>query len=647
MPGALVQPVLILALAVVGAAAARLVKLPAIAGFLLAGVLAGPAGFDLVPHDARIETLAEIGVLLLMFSIGLKLSLRELWEMRGVAIGAGLVQVGGTLAITAILARGFGLPVPQAVAWGYVVALSSTALGIGLLEDRAELDAAHGRWTLAVLIVQDLLAVPMLLSLPVLSGAATASPADIALALGKSALVLAGVVVIGRRVFPWIAAGLVRVASGEMFTLATLLAALGTAMVVAQFGLSMAIGAFFGGVVVSESEYAERFLAEIAPLRDVFASLFFVSVGMLASPEVRGAQALPLIGLGLGFVAVKLVVAAGAAALTLRGWRSALLGGAALANVGEFSFVIAHAAQDAGVLDDRATSTLLTASIPTLLLAPFVLMGADRATRGRKPAPAQPSSHAALREGPVVIVGYGLNGRNVARVMSLAGIEPVVVDLHAATIRKLRSENVRAILGDASRESVLRRAGVEDAHAMVVAVADAGTSRHVVAIARRLNPDLRILVRTRYVREVEPLAALGADDVVPEEFETSLELAARVLETYGVPRHVIARQLSALRAEGYGALVRAAQPSSGRVSPLGEMLAGTAVESVTVAHGSPAAGATIAQLALRRETGASVVAVRRGAETIPSPPPDLELRAGDEIFLVGDAQQIDAARAVL
>ncbi|UCF66489.1 MAG: cation:proton antiporter, partial [Acidobacteriota bacterium] len=587
----LLELVLVLALSVAVAWLFHRIRLPVMVGFILAGLLAGPEVFGLVSETEPIELLAEVGVVLLLFTVGLHLSLRDLWLMKGIVLGAGAAQVLLTGGLAIGIARAFDLPLPQAILWGYLIALSSTGLALRVLEDRGETASPHGRFMVGVLVFQDLAAVPMLATVPLLVGVAGAA-ADSAsyggggaltLQLGKSLAVLAGVVVLGRIVFPWLANLVLRTGSREVFTLTTLLVAFGTALAVAEFGLSMALGAFLAGMVVSESDLAEHILSEIEPVRDAFNGMFFVSIGMLVSPTMWRSEGLALLALGLAIVGVKALIAGGLSWPWMRSLRGAALAGIGLAHVGEFSFVVAQTARHSGVLTDEGLTLFLSAAVPTMVIAP--LLGTSLASVGffaravgREGEPAEPASAGALRD-HVIVVGFGINGRNVCRVLELLELEHVIVELNPATARSLREEGRRVILGDAGRDAVLRRAGVTRARALVIAIADAAGSRRIVALARAANPRLRIIVRTRWLREVEMLEQLGADEIVPEEFETSLELAGRVLASYGVPEQIVRREKDEMREAGYGAL-RAEPRELPPATPLRLLLGETGLERV-------------------------------------------------------------------
>ncbi len=642
----LTEIVLVIAASVVVAAVLRRLAAPPVVGFILAGVLIGPGGLGLVKDRHQIEVLAELGVILLLFTVGLKLRLRDLWTMRGTALGGGALQVVGTAAAAGALAVAIGgEAIASGVTWGLLVALSSTALVLWLLEDSGVTASKEGRAIIAVLLFQDLAVVPILLLLPVLAGVA-GRPGEIAWFLGRTLAVLAVVVVVGRVLFPRLAARVVATGSRELFTLTAVLVAVGTALVVGRFGVSAALGAFLAGMVISESEFVGRMVSDITPLRDVFNSLFFVSMGMLLDTSLWLEEPLLMVGL------LAAVLAGKAALAGVVGWASvgtaagALTVGLGLAQIGEFSFIAARQAHQLGLLDNGAFRMFLGLAVPSMMLTPLLLAGGRRvAARVEARSAAQVASPAAGISDHVVIVGYGVNGHNVAHALRMLEVAHVVIDLNPHTVEQVTAEGGRALYGDARRDAVLAAAGVPVARALISAIPDAASTREVVAAARKANPDLIILARTRYVREVEPLGALGADQVIPEEFETSLELTGRVLALYGAPRRVVEREKGLLRARQYRAL-----RESDEVAPhpsLHVLLEHTELFEARVGSGSPADGRSLRELDLRGRSGATVIAVERDDEVLGNPGPEFRLAAGDVLVLMGSAAEAAAARAVL
>jgi CPA2 family monovalent cation:H+ antiporter-2 len=642
----LLEIVLVLAASVVVAAVLRRVSAPPVVGFIIAGILIGPGGFRLVTEYEQIEVLAEVGVILLLFTVGMKLSLRDLWVLRGTVFGGGGLQVVGTAAITAAaVVTVTGATPAVAVTWGFLVALSSTALVLWLLEDAGELGSARGRVSVGVLLFQDLAVIPVLLALPLLAGVA-AEPSSALVIAGRSIVVLVVTVVVGRFVFPLVTARVVATGSRELFTLTTVLVAVGTAVFVGSFGVSVALGAFLAGIVISESEFVSRIAADITPLRDIFNSLFFVSMGMLVDTSLWLERPLLMVGLVAAVILGKAVIAGFVGFVALRSVAGAVMVGVGLAQIGEFSFVVAHQAQRLGLLGPSDHRLFLSVAVPTMLLTPLLLAAGRRLVARRSKV--RPDSRGASPPAPtdhVVIIGYGVNGENVSRMLTRIGVPFLVVDLNPHTVRTLTDAGAPAICGDARRDEVLAKAGIAQARVLISAIPDAASTREVVAAARAANSAITIVARTRYVREVEPLYELGADLVIPEEFETSLELMGRVLALYGAPRHLVEREKSALRNDHYGAL-RGLEAHAERPS-LEELLGHPELIEVGVPTGSSADGESLRDLDLRRRTGATVVAVRRGDDVTANPDPGFTLAGGDLLVLLGTAAAATEVRALV
>jgi CPA2 family monovalent cation:H+ antiporter-2 len=640
MHGILLDIAVVMAASVGAALFLRRLKLPPVVGFLVAGILVGPGGIGLVSDRHVIEGVAEIGVMLLLFTVGLKLKIGELWRMRSTVFGSGTLQVLTTGSAAAALALAAGRPPAEAASWGMIVALSSTALVLWLLEGSGKTSSAHGRAMIGVLLLQDLAVVPIMLSLPLLAGHG-GDPRQIAWFLVRAVGVIVLTVVGARVLFPALAERVVAAGSRELFTLTTVLVAVGTAMVFGRFGLSVALGAFLAGMVVSESRYVSRMVDEITPLRDVFNSLFFVSLGMLVEPAVWLARPAASAGLVALIVLGKSVLAAGATWPVVRDLRVATAAGLGLAQIGEFSLVVAAEAGRQGLIASSAYELFLAIAVPTMILTPG-LTGLAHRIAGRA------GGHAAdvgLAD-HVVIVGFGVNGRNVHQALSAIGVPHAIVDLNPHTVGELQEAGEHAVFGNAEQEAVLRAAAVDRARGVIVAIPDAASTREVVAAARRLAPAAMVIARTRYVQEVEALERLGANQVIPEEFETSLELMGRVLELYGAPSSAILEQKSALRRRHYGAL-RAAHRAERAAPALDELREHLHLTEIEIADGAGAAGRSLRELAVRRETGATVLAVRRGAAVEANPSPDTVLHAGDRVVIMTDAKGEDRVRRLL
>ncbi len=633
------------------------IKLPALPGFIVAGVVLGPHGLGLVSDAHQVESLAEVGVILLLFTIGIEFSLSRLREMgRQVAVGGG-AQVGLTVALAAALAMASGVARQVALLVGFLVALSSTAIVLKGLADQGEIDAPHGRLATGVLVFQDLCVVPMMLVLPFLAGQSSGGAVGLLIALGKAVLVVIGVLVLARSVVPRGLALILRTRSRELFLIAVILVGTLTALGTAAAGASLALGAFLAGLVISESDYGHQAMAELLPFRDVFISLFFVTVGMLV--QVRFLMDHPVLALG-GVVVImggKTLLAAVGPALMGYSGRVALLAGLAVSQIGEFSFVLAREGRGMALLAEGLYQTFLAVAVLTMLITPFLLQGGPAVIDGlerviplRRLLPGLRRQAMAAGNQPltdhVIIAGYGLNGRNLAAALRSIQAPYLIVELNALTVQQARAQGEPAFYGDATREEILRALGAERARMLVAAISDPAATRRMVRVARGLNPHIHIIARTRYVAEIPELTRLGADSVIPEEFETSIEIFAQVLADYRVPRSEIDALVNQIRASHYAALRGEAglgRLNLGAVAGIPQM----AVKRVRIPPGSPLAGQTLAGTGRRKRTGALILAVSRGTEEIPTPGPKLRLEVDDVLVVVGQPQQLRAAAALV
>jgi len=640
------------------------VRIPPIVGFLITGVIAGPYGLGLVSAVHEVEILAEVGVVLLLFTIGLELSIGELVRLKKSVLAGGGGQVLLTIAAFGGLAWGLGFAIPQAVFVGFLAALSSTAIVLKTMQQRAEMDSVYGRISLSVLIFQDLVIVPMMLLIPFLAGQAGGG-ADGSSGLSflwptlKGFGMVALVFFLARKVVPKLLHRIVQTRSRELFLISTLALCLATAFLTSQVGLSLSLGAFLAGLIISESEYSLSALEGIMPFRDVFTSLFFISVGMLLDLGYVAGHLPSVAGATLAVLALKALMAAVAAYLLGFPLRPALMVGLALCQVGEFSFVLAKAGKAEGLIDAQGYQLFLAASIMTMALTPPLIGFAPRAADWVRGLP----FFAAMRKRPfetemeqscdgyacvtdhLVIVGFGVGGKHLARAAKSFGIAYRVVEMNPDTVRASAAEGEPIIFGDASQAAVLEHVGVHNARVLAVVVSDPVSLRRITDAARRLNPALHIITRTRFLSEMEPLLELGASDVIPEEFETSVEIFTRVMMRYLVPRGEIERFTDEVRSEGYE-MLRNTEVRGDSFCTLNRQFPGMDVSAITVEPGSILDGQTLQESELRRTHGLTVVAVGREGEVMGNPDGTLRLRAGDVAYVFGAHADI-AAKAGL
>jgi CPA2 family monovalent cation:H+ antiporter-2 len=628
-------------------------RLPVIVAFMITGILIGPYGLALISDVHAVEVLAEIGVVLLLFTIGLEFSLRRILEMKRMVFGGGGLQVTLTVIVTTFIAYQAGRSFGESAFFGFLIALSSTAIVLKSYMDRAELDSPHGKAGIGILLFQDLCVVPMMLLVPVLSGKEGSSLASILITLGSAFVAIVVILFTARKVIPYLLRHIVRLRSPEIFIIFIVLVTLGTSWLTAQFGLSLALGAFIAGLVLSESEYSHQIVADILPFRDVFNSVFFISIGMLLSLGFLVTNVLVVMVWIAGLLIGKALIVALAVRLLGNSLRVSTMTAVGLAQVGEFSFILAKVGLSQGLLTDSDYQTFLAAAIISMIATPFLIKAAPRIGYSiqswlspdsmLEPTMTGYNPGEERLKGHIIIVGYGLNGRNLSKVLRSIKIPYAILDLNADTVRKAAVREGEPIMyGDATRKEVLHRLNLESARILVLATSDPIATRRTIALAREMNPDIHIIVRTRYMAELPDLYKLGANQVIPEEFETSIEIFSRVLREYGVARNVIQGEVEEIRREGYQMLRGPSQPML-EMSAIGEALGTASTETLFIDRNSPAIGRTIGEMDLRKQTGATVITTIRDGNTEINPGPDFKLEAEDILVLLGSPQQIETA----
>jgi len=549
--------VVILAVALAVVTILHRFRIPTIAGFILAGILVGPHGLGLVNDVHKVENLAEIGVALLLFGIGLELSferLRRLW--RPILVG-GFLQVGLTILATFALSRLLNFSSNTSLFLGFLVAVSSTAIVLRGLEERGEVDAPHGRLTLGILVFQDLCVVPMMLTIPLLSGSGPADQ-DILSLLLRAAAIIIGVVAIARLVIPYVLRLIARTRQRHLFVLAVVLVSIGTAWVISSSGVSLALGAFMAGIVVAGSEYRHQALADLIPFREVFAALFFVSVGMLLHVADILQNIVPIIILVVAILFGKFTIVFLTGLIMRLPLSVSVLAAAALAQIGEFSFVLQHTAQGTGLLEQQTANYILMAAILSMLVTPFGFslgphvaagMGKVRMlNRLLKVATAEDAvKKTRTMKDHVIIGGYGFAGQQLAQALEGCRILYLIADLNTENVRKASLEGRPAYFGDITSPDVLERLGAANARELVLVINDPGAVERAVKAARHVTTSLHITVRTRYMLDVESLIAAGANEVIPAEREAAVEVVSRVLSRCKPDPSRVAEQLARIR----------------------------------------------------------------------------------------------------
>lgn len=623
----------------------RRLGLPPIAGFVMTGVLIGPSGLGWIASADNVKTAAEIGVILLLFSIGLEFSLKRMLTTprRLYLIAAG--QVIGTAALGTMVSLSLGLSTTHAVVVGFVLTMSSSAIVLKGLADRGELETPIGRLVVTICILQDFAVVPMLLVIGFM-GAEAVDLMMVGQVIARD-LALAGLIYLfARFVLPRLLPQLMTIDAPEVVLLFSVLILMTTAWAADLLGLSLALGAFAAGLILSESEYYPQIYSEVSPFRTLFSSLFFVSIGMLLDLGFVAQHPLEVLLVVAGVLILKSLVVV-LVSLPLRvDPRISIQSGFYIAQVGEFSFLLLGAA--GALITADQFQYLITASCLTLAVTPLIMQWAprfawragSRLTKISEGAVRHREEDQARPQPAILIVGYGVNGHNVARVLHEAGLYYEILDFNTDTVRRARREGLRIHYGDVTSTEVLRQIGVTDFDSVVVAISDSAATRRGASIIRALHPGAHLVVRTRYVAEVEELAKLGADVVVPEEFETSLRIFSDLLTHYRIPPHIIAAQIELVRSQSYS-LLRVAK-TAGTIENLQTYLLGRLVEVVLVAERRAAVGQSANQLGLTDE-GCLVIAILRDGQPMPAPLPDTPIETNDLVILYGDHAALNRA----
>ena len=642
----------ILGLSVIVIFTCHKIHLPAIVGYMFTGIIAGPHGFGLVKAVYEVEILAEVGVILLLFTIGIEVSLKNLLEMKKIVLSGGLIQVILTILFSSFIASQIGLPFGESIFIGCLVSLSSTAIVLKLLQERAEVDTTHGRTTLGILIFQDIIIVPMILLTPILSGKAVNIEVSILVLLIKGFGIITIAFVSAKWIVPQLLYQIARTRNRELFLLSIIVICLAVAWLASSAGLSIALGAFLAGLIISESGYSYHTLGNILPFKDVFSSFFFVSIGMLLDVSFLFTQGGHIILIALAVLISKMVIVSIVSLFLGLSLRTSILVGIALSQMGEFSFILLKTGIEHGVLASNIYQIFLSVSVLTMATTPLIIgMGhkiADLAKNIPLPKSARsgPGNSLELKgksiKDHIIIIGYGLIGRNVAQAARKATIPHIIIEMNPKTVKNEQVKGQPIFYGDATYPHVLKHANIKHARTIILAINDPHATRHITGIVKRLNTKVYLIARTRYTQEMKALYELGADEVIPEEFETSVEIFTRVLTRYLVPRDEIESLIAELRSDGYK-MLRTPYNNLSIFSGLNfqlHNLPDIELSALKISKESLLVGKSSGQLDLRKRYKILVLAIRRGSNIIPNPPINMQFYAEDVLFLLGSRGKI-------
>ncbi len=648
--GATFETVLILlAAAVLVVGVFRSLQLPPLVGYLCVGLVVGPHALGLIPESQGTDHLAEFGVVFLMFSIGLEFSLPRLFQMRRLVLGLGGAQVAATMALVAAVLLPFLGDWRSAFTIAGALAMSSTAIVVRMLADRMQIDTPHGRAALGILLMQDIAVVPLLIVIPALSGDAESMAGALALAALKAAVVLAVILFFGQRLMrPWFHA-VARRRSHELFIANVLLITLGLAYVTEIAGLSLALGAFLAGMLISETEYRHQVEEDIKPFREVLLGLFFVTVGMKLDLAVVAVNALAVAGIFALTTLAKFALILGLGRLFGAPTGSAMRTALALAQAGEFGLVLVGLGAARGVLEPVVAQVATAGMLLSMLVAPLLIQHADRLVMRfsksewmlRSLQLHQVAVQSLASERHIIICGFGRTGQSLARFLQRAGVAYVALDLDPDRVREAAAAGETVVYGDASRRETLVAAGITRAAALIISYADTASSLKVLHVAHEVGPGVPVVVRTADDAELDRLTQAGAAEVVPETFESSLILASNALLLVGVPVRRVLTLLRDVRKERYRLLRGFYSGATDDPADLDEAVQ-PRLHSVTLSDSAYAVGRSLGELALGT-TGVDVTAVRRRNIRAEDPGPETRFESGDVIVLLGRPEALEAA----
>jgi CPA2 family monovalent cation:H+ antiporter-2 len=652
----IVDLVTVLGVAAIGGLLAAFLRQPSLLGYLLGGMVVGPFGFGLIKEVVQVETLAQFGVAFLLFALGVEFSLSELKKVQGISLGGSSLQILLTIVVTTLTALGVGwvTTVPQGIFLGAVLSLSSTAVVLKCLMERNEMGTLHAQVMLGMLVIQDLAVGLMLAILPVLDAPLEQLGIALGWAVLKIAVVALGATVAGIWVLPPLLRLLARTESRELFLLGVVALCLSIALLTEHIGLSIEMGAFLAGLMISEVEYADQTLAYVEPLRDIFATLFFAAIGMLIDPIFLWTHLELILGLVAIVVLGKVLIITPIVRLFGYPLRTALIAGLGLAQIGEFSFVLASEGQALGMVSRPVYLLILGTTAVTLLITPFMLQAIAQLFVVAESWPwlqqwllAPPQlpldqEQVLPNQNHVIVCGYDRVGQNLVKVLQTYHYPLVVVAQTEEAIQRLRDKDIPCVYGNAASSQVLKAAQVDQARGMAIALPDPLSTRLCLKRALEFCPELDVVVQANTDRDIELLYQLGAKEVVQPEFEVSLELSAHLLDGLGLTENQIQTQLQTIRMDRY-LKFRPERSTQVVAKELRSAAQDMNSKWYALPEQSPVLGMTVAETDLRRLTGVTVMAIQRqSGEELDYPEASVQLELGDRLLVVGQPEEIKA-----
>ncbi len=623
------------------------IRIPTIIGYLLTGIVAGPSLLSIIQSPHEIEFMAEIGIILLMFTIGLEFSLNHLIKIRNIVFFGGFIQLVFTAGVTALFARMYDMSWGSAVFIGFLTALSSTALVLKILQERGEVTSNYGRTVVGILIFQDIILIPLILLTPMLGGATTAIGPKL-IGLGTKTLFIIALVYVGNRwIMPRVLHLIALTKNQELFLMSILLVCLAVALLTSELGMSLAFGAFLGGLMISRSEYSQNAFSHLVPFKDTFTSFFFVSIGMLLDLSFVAEHIVLVLGTVLLVIAIKTFVAGGTAFVLGHTFRGTVVVGIAMAQIGEFSFILAKTGQTYQILTDHFYQLFLAVTIVSMAVSPFLIMVAKPTANLMLKLPIPqflikglfPLQEIEVPEmqNHIVLIGKDSRSLNLSRMANRMKLPYVSVIFDPAEVRKRQLRGEMAVYGDAMNEPILRKAHVETAEIVVISIGDAITALGIIEKVRALNKHANIIVRAKYVSDIEDLYEMGADQVIPEEFETAIDLFERILKKLLIPKGEIEAAISRIRDDNYGIF---REKDENNTFTLSEEIPDVEIVALKAADYSVFPGRSLKDIHLRKEFGLTVVAAKRGERIFENPGSGFVFEPDDIVYVLGKPEKI-------
>lgn len=633
-------------------------KIPSIIGFLITGAFIGPYGLQALKGIHEVEVMAEVGVILLLFAIGIEFSLESLLRIKKEVLVGGSLQVFITVFISSLVFYIFNFSFGKSLYFGFLISLSSTAIVLKLLQEKGEIDTPHGKVVLAILIFQDIIAIPMMLIIPLLSANSSSQNTSFLEFTLKVLVILAFLIISSKFLMPKLLYQVVKTKIKELFLLTLALVCIGTAWITSSLGLSLALGAFIAGLIISESEYSHEALGHILPFKEIFTSFFFVSIGMLLNIKFFIEHISIVLLITFIIILVKFIIINITSGFLGYSIRTSTISGIALAQIGEFSFVLSKVGIVNKMMTDVEYQIFLSSSILSMIITPFLLKYSENLSSLLFKLPISDTLRFGIHNEEVlksniykdhlVIVGFGINGKNLANVSKKAKIPYIIVETNPDTVKKYKQKGENIYYGDISNPSVLEHISIKNARIAVIAISDPSATRKAVYEIRKMCKNVYIIVRSRYINEINDLINIGANQVISEEFETSVEIFARVLNKYLVPKEEIEFFIKEIREANYNMLrVPDVKLGTKTLKELNIHLNDFEINSVRLTKNSSIISKTLSEINLRRDYGITLLAVNRDGQVLANPNPDIKFKIDDILLLLGKTEELSKIDSML